>query len=511
VADVTSSVDKLVVTNFSALKAKYGPAASRVRAALRRLVRADAARGLTTGVVDLSSRRTLRRFGALAVSDPADAVAVKAALDLVCDALAPDYVLLLGGPDVVPLAALRNPLQGTRDPDAVLPSDLPYACPGPASDDAGLFIGPTRVVGRVPDVPEASDPAVLLAAVRTATRWTLRAPAHYRSHLTVGALTWQGSTSLTALRLFGSEAVELSPTAGPDWSADQLARPCQFFNLHGATADPRFFGAPGSAAAHTTDAITDRVAEGTVVVAECCYGGELYDPQLAGGVLPLPLAYLAQGAYGYVGSTTISYGSKVSNAAADLLCRFFLEELFNGASTGRAMLQARQRYVRERPIMTPVDVKTLGQFVLLGDPSVHPVDPVVDDELVSGAGGAGPAALTGGRTARRRNLEVNGDSLARTTPVTESAGSRPMSRAEVAALRELAGRDAAGGQGRAFAVRIPEWAELARPSGAASAAPAEVVVTVRRARRAPRGPQLTMVEATRDGADLTGYRTLYSR
>jgi hypothetical protein len=81
----------------------------------------------------------------------------------------------------------------------------------------------------------------------------------------------------------------------------------------------------------------------------------------------------------------------------------------------------------------------------------------------------------------------------------------------VAALRELAGRDAAGGQGRAFAVRIPEWAELARPSGASSAAPAEVVVTVRRARRAPRGPQLTMVEATRDGADLTGYRTLYSR
>ena len=41
-----------------------------------------------------------------------------------------------------------------------------------------------------------------------------------------------------------------------------------------------------------------------------------------------------------------------------------------GASTGRALLDARQRYVRETGALTPVDLKTLAQFDLLGDPSL---------------------------------------------------------------------------------------------------------------------------------------------
>jgi hypothetical protein len=50
--------------------------------------------------------------------------------------------------------------------------------------------------------------------------------------------------------------------------------------------------------------------------------------------------------------------------------------VLDGASLGRALLEARQKYIQAAPTpLGPIDLKTLGQFVLLGDPSVQPVAP----------------------------------------------------------------------------------------------------------------------------------------
>jgi len=44
-----------------------------------------------------------------------------------------------------------------------------------------------------------------------------------------------------------------------------------------------------------------------------------------------------------------------------------------GASLGRAALEARQRFAALYTHLDPTDLKTLAQFYLLGDPSIHPV------------------------------------------------------------------------------------------------------------------------------------------
>ena len=90
--------------------------------------------------------------------------------------------------------------------------------------------------------------------------------------------------------------------------------------------------------------------------------------------LPLPICqrYLMQGAYGYFGSSTIAYGPAEGNGAADLITQYFLLAVLEGASLGRAALVARQRFVQQTAELDPVDLKTLGQFNLLGDPSIHP-------------------------------------------------------------------------------------------------------------------------------------------
>ena len=88
--------------------------------------------------------------------------------------------------------------------------------------------------------------------------------------------------------------------------------------------------------------------------------------------MPICQRYLIQGAYGYFGSSTIAYGPEEGNGAADLITQYFLMAVLDGASLGRAALVARQRFVQQTAELDPVDLKTLGQFNLLGDPSIHP-------------------------------------------------------------------------------------------------------------------------------------------
>jgi hypothetical protein len=154
-----------------------------------------------------------------------------------------------------------------------------------------------------------------------------------------------------------------------------------FINCHGATADPRFFGQRNSQSenypvAHTARHLDGLVSEGTVVAAECCFGAELYDPCRFHHQTPrICYAYLVGGAYGFLGSSTISYRPSRGNARADLICRYFFERLLLGAPLGRALLEARQQFVLDTPLLHPSDLKTLAQFSLLGDPSIHPVAP----------------------------------------------------------------------------------------------------------------------------------------
>ncbi len=77
--------------------------------------------------------------------------------------------------------------------------------------------------------------------------------------------------------------------------------------------------------------------------------------------------------YGFFGSTTIAYGPDDHNDQADLICQYFLQSLLNGASLGRAALEARQKFAHTASMSDPSNVKTIAQFNLYGDPSVAPI------------------------------------------------------------------------------------------------------------------------------------------
>ena len=209
--------------------------------------RADDTRGVSTLVVGLDDPAQMPDPDHV-VRRATNAVQAKVAIDTVFQAHQPHYLMILGGVDIVPQQPLKNPKHSSDDVSATVPSDLPYACSNPEySLDIGQFTGPTRVIGRLPDVTGYSNPAYLEGLLRTATGAVpQKAPGGNRV-LAMSARKWYSLTEavLTGPYPHSVPTIHTSPGEGPDWADDYLKLPLHFINCHGGKSDCRFYGDAG--------------------------------------------------------------------------------------------------------------------------------------------------------------------------------------------------------------------------------------------------------------------------
>jgi hypothetical protein len=432
--------DKLIVTNKAALRAKYGAAGLRkVMGAVAALLAADRKRGLAARLVDLSSAAMMKRLNAPVVTDAMHPKQNKDGIDGLFRALEPDYLMLLGSIDVIPHQDLANPVYADdKEDDPKAWSDLPYACDAAYSRDIADFVGPTRVVARLPDLTGARDPAHLLKLLATAAHVRTRPLKDYAPYFAISVRLWKRSTEQSLENIFGNDdTLAISPpsSAARSRSLDRLSH---FINCHGGLADPQFYGEYRGKfpVAMATRHTRSKIVEGTVAAAECCYGGELYDSVTLAVDEPICQSYLAHGAYAFLGSTTIAYGPARGNGAADLITQYFLIEVQKGASIGRAMLDARLGYVRQSAEMDPIDLKTLAQFCLYGDPSVHPVE---RDSPTTVPRGIDPAeARRYARAERRAKMRLSGETLQQSKPTASRASMVRPTKAVEKSLRSIA-------------------------------------------------------------------------
>ena len=371
--------DKILVTNRTALTEKYKAAGMKaIATAVTALIAADKARGLTTRLIDVANAAAMKKLKASAVSSRNSGRQNKDAVDAIYAALRPDYVVILGGPDVIPHLSLVNPLPKDRDED--VPSDLPYASDAKFTKrDIAAYCAITRVVGRIPDITGADDPAFLIAQLRNSAQFKSRKREDYLKHFAISAEVWKDSTQMSVEAIFDAATVRTSPLTGHPKVNALLTPLMHFINCHGDKVDPQFYGEDkreNFPVALASSGVSAKAKAGTIVAAECCYGAQLFDPAQAQGVRQISISYLAKKAVGFLGSTNIAYGPAEGNSAADLVTQYFLINVLAGASLGRACLQARQKFVQTQKMASAVNLKTLGQFYLLGDPSVHPCPPV---------------------------------------------------------------------------------------------------------------------------------------
>jgi Peptidase family C25 len=367
---------KLIITSKGNLLKKYGKNFSKVVTLLNKLKKADKAKALRTEIAFIDDAASMKKLKVKKAAASLSQRECKKAVDALYTRWNPAYIVIFGAQDVFPFQDLANPAD---DEDKIVPSDLPYACSASYGTSVNIFTGPSRVVGRIPDVPGNGDMVYVTTLIENIIRHKPLHEVDYTSYFAVSANVWKRSTELSLKSMFGSTAdLLISPPASGKYPKTQLRQLTHFYNCHGASEDPNYYGQEGNnypSALYSKD-IVKKISFGTVVAAECCYGAQVYDPVKTGNkYLSIANQYLLQHAIAFMGSSTIAYGPADSQGLADLITQYFIKHVLKGASSGRAMLEAQQEFLTNSgPDLDPYELKTLAQFYLLGDPSLQPVD-----------------------------------------------------------------------------------------------------------------------------------------
>ena len=129
--------------------------------------------------------------------------------------------------------------------------------------------------------------------------------------------------------------------------------------------------------------LESRLTPAALVTTMCCYGAQIYSPYdpkaKYRGEWPMASTYLRKGALGFVGSTMKAWvGFPAERKWADVLAAGYLKNVLAGSSIGRAFLDSKTGYaytiIDQGRILSLADEKTLIEYVLFGDPSIHPVE-----------------------------------------------------------------------------------------------------------------------------------------
>jgi hypothetical protein len=433
---------KLVVTHEGNLADKYAEQdLARIEEALQALRARDEARNIETVCVHLDRPAETGKYGANAVGVEPSAEECKRTIDALCATLAPGYMVLLGADDVIPHFQVPNPTFDPANPlgdlDREVPTDNPYACSRPyAAGDPASYLIPDRVVGRIPDLPGSSDPSWLLDYLQVALEWSPGAAADFGEDFIVCCDAWKqsGTECVTYLGRDGARLLVAPPTA-PDHPEDVAARygtRFQMIKCHGALMDASFYGDESGKRpvprVLSSEHLLGRTVRGAVVGAMCCYGAHVFDPDdpaaVSPGAPPIPSVYLRQGAYGFFGSTNLAWVGVNTMLCADWIVASALKGVMNGASLGRALLDAKQNLVRwidqQGRVPSAAEKKTLLQFHLLGDPAIHVIPATEAAPALAAAalgmpahGGAGGAAEL---RARRQHAYVMAEQLRNALP-----------------------------------------------------------------------------------------------
>lgn len=390
---------KLSVTVKCHLERKYSAdSLKKINRQIRLWIKADARRGIRTVHVAVDDYVAMRALGVSPVSGKANAHKIKRAIDDLWKRLAPDYLVLFGGDDIVPMFEVVNPSRAPKgDDDETVPTDNPYACSLRfSSPNRRSYLVPDRVVGRIPDMVSDNDPAWFVAYLKTATSWTSKPASAYNKKFAICCHTWKraGLDCIQYLASSGRPASRLfiSPPTSDIWNSarKQLSARLHMIKCHGSQLDARFYGQkrkrfPEAIASAT---LKPRLKPATVAAAMCCYGAQIFSPgdpaARKPGQWPLASTYLRKGALGFVGSTRIAWVGDSEILYADWLVTVYLKSILGGASIGRAFLESKQDYLRwvnqQGYAIDLMDEKTLIEYVLLGDPSIQPVTSVLHPE-----------------------------------------------------------------------------------------------------------------------------------
>jgi len=269
-----------------------------------------------------------------------------------------DFLLLIGGDEVIPFFRLDNPCD---DGDEKVLSDNPYA----SRDDD--FLIPERVCARIPD--NSSEDFIIRQLRKQLHRMV------EKKSFGISTRVWKKASEEVYRHIGKIKDLKTSPPVKSDsfkkiWLRN---RTFLYFNLHGSKDSSNWYGQGNL---RYPIALSPRNIENCsgVVAAECCYGA--YIIKKSHKDAPALKFLNERKIYGFCGSTTIAYGpAEPPSSEADLLVKYFFQYVKQGLTIGESFKNAKldfaRKALRRHGFLDDDDQKTLLQFVLYGDPTLR--------------------------------------------------------------------------------------------------------------------------------------------
>jgi Peptidase family C25 len=207
-----ATTKKIIVTSKKNLITKYGKNFAAVEKLLASLKAADSKNKLDTQIVFIDDTMSAKKAGIKAVAS-ITRQSCKKAIDEIYKKLPPAYLVIFGSGDVFPFQEITNPVpyNPEQDDDHIVPSDLPYACDTAYSTDMSSFTGPSRVIGRIPDIQGIADINYLKTVINTIISFKQQKAAKYLNYFAVTAEVWTKSTRQSLSSVFGFRFTTFNP------------------------------------------------------------------------------------------------------------------------------------------------------------------------------------------------------------------------------------------------------------------------------------------------------------
>ncbi len=397
---------KLSVTVKSRLEKKYGQAGlQQINKKVKDWIAADAKRGIQTVHVHVDDSTEMNAQGVGPVLGEATPEEIKRAINDLWNKLnpTPHYLVLFGGEQIIPMFQVPNPSGWLEsEPDAVVPTDNPYATHLPflPAEPTISYLIPERAIGRIPDMVDDPDPVWLCDYLDTAITWKPKPKSFYKLPYAICTAEAEQAAKDSIQKSLGDPG--LTPFVCPpkdDSSTEtrqKLSARLHMIKCHGNQADATFWGFPEFAprtrenayAAITSATLRLSPKPLTVVASMCCFGAQIFSPSdpkaKSPRQWPIASTYLRQGALGFVGSTMMAWVGRSDMGPADWMVQGYLKSVLTGESIGNALLAAKQDYQSHNSLADNIfasdEQKTLIEYVLLGDPSIHPVGSAQSDK-----------------------------------------------------------------------------------------------------------------------------------
>src|SRR2546423_10921536 len=304
---------KLSVTVKSHLEAKYDSAAlKKIYAAIERWKKEDAKRGIQTVhiAVDDPTDPNMTKWGGVPFSGKATPEKIKQAIDDLWKKITPtpDYLVLFGAHDIVPMFEVTNPTDlWKQDDDTTVPTDNPYATHLDFSpSDPKSYVVPERAIGRIPDMVSDPDPGWFVDYLKTASKWKSRDASIYKRPYAICTAEAKGAGMDCIQQAFAKSTLPLftcPPTSDISAPArDGLSARLHMIKCHGNPGDPAFWGyrlTNEDKPAITSATLKPRLKPATVVATMCCYGAQIFSPSdpnaRSYGEWPMVSTYLRKG------------------------------------------------------------------------------------------------------------------------------------------------------------------------------------------------------------------------